>query len=73
MTDYIVTIKLPKDPLHDPSNKKSGKCLVSTHCTDVTGAHHSTLLRDSSASVDQVLAKYEELGVHVTRIETVDY
>lgn len=72
MTDYIVTIKLPKHPLHDPNNKKSGKCLISAHCTDVTGAHHSTLLRNSSASIEQVRQKYEELGVHVTRIEQVD-
>jgi len=72
MTDYIVTLKMTKHPLHNPISKKSGKCPISPHCTDVTGAHHSMLLRDSSASVEQVRAKYEELGLHVTRIEVAD-
>lgn len=75
MTDYIVTVKMPKHPLHDPTNKISGPCPIDSKgfCTDVTGAHHSTLVRNSSATIEQVRAKFQEKGVHVTRIEAVDY
>ena len=73
MTDYIVTVKLPKHPLHDPNNKKTGKCPIDgSTCTDVTGAHHSALIRNTSATIVEVQAEYESLGIHVTRIEVVD-
>ena len=62
---YIVTIKLPKNPAHDPRNKRVGPCPVSTHCTDVTGEHHSLLV-----SVDELPAIRQRFS-HITRIEEV--
>lgn len=71
MTDYIVTVKLPKNPLHDPNNKVTGKCPIDgSTCTDVTGAHHSVLVRNM-LSTDLVRIDFEALGLHVTRIEQV--
>jgi len=73
MTDYIVTVKLPKHPLHNPKDKKFGACPIhGSSCTDVTGAHHSMLVRNSSSSIEQVQAEFEGRGIHVTRIETVE-
>jgi hypothetical protein len=45
----IVTVKLPKNPAHDPKHKRTGICPVSSRlCTDVTGEHHSILVEGSS-------------------------
>lgn len=63
MQMYIVTIKLPTDPQHDPKNKKTGACLLSKECTDVTGAHHSVLVPE-----DQ-LETIRASGMHITRVE----
>lgn len=70
MSTFIVTVKLPKNPEHNPRDKKTGPCPVSGKpCTDVTGEHH-TFLCDfmSGASVEQVREWYEET-YHVTRVE----
>ncbi len=42
---WLVTVKLPRNRLHDPRNKKEGECPVNTDyaCTDITGAHHSVI------------------------------
>lgn len=61
----LVTIKLPKNPEHDPSDKKTGPCPVSPTCTDVTGEHHTVIAR----SLAEVEALREKFG-HITRIET---
>jgi hypothetical protein len=63
---YIVTVKFPRDPAHDPKNKKTGKCPVSEHCTDVTGQHHS-FIAATEADLELVKMAYE----HITRIERV--
>lgn len=62
---YIVTVKLPKYPDHDPRDKKIGGCAVSPECTDATGEHHSFLLETDRLQL--ALARYS----HVTRVERV--
>jgi len=62
----LVTIKLPKNPNHDPHNKVTGPCPVSSECTDSTGEHHTVLV----TSDEEIAALREEFG-HITRIETV--
>lgn len=62
---YLVTIKLPRNPGHDPHNKKTGPCPASTECTDSTGEHHTFLLETDQLSM--ALARYS----HVTRVERV--
>jgi len=66
---FIVTIKLPRNPDHDPHNKKSGNCLVSNNCTDVTGEHHSYL--DQDVSEERLRARASERFKHITRTEEV--
>lgn len=63
---YVVTVKLPRDPNHDPRNKKTGKCPVSEHCTDVTGQHHSFVVV-GDADLEWAKETYE----HITRVERV--
>lgn len=66
---YLVTVKIPKDPDHDPHNKVTGECPVQPGklCTDVTGQHHTTL--QEATSLEEVLAQFT--GLHVTRVEEV--
>lgn len=63
---YVVTVKYPKQPGHDPKNKRTGECPVSSACTDVAGEHHSFLV--TTDDLDRVLSNYE----HVTRVEEVE-
>lgn len=72
MKEFIVTIKLPRNPDHNPRNKMEGICPVSgARCTDVTGEHHSYI--QEGESVEEVVAEFREKHpkVHVTRIEGV--
>lgn len=62
----LVTIKLPKNPHHDPSNKVTGPCPVSRVCTDATGEHH-TVLVESQEEVEALRERFK----HITRIEKV--
>lgn len=69
MASFIVTVRQPKQPGHDPHNKKTGVCTWSNYCTDVTGEHHSYLFigteedaRDSATLID---------GARLTRLEKV--
>jgi len=72
MADFIVTVKLPNDPNHDPKNKITGPCpITKAHCTDVTGAHHSAVIKNV-LSAELVLADFQALGLHVTRIEQIE-
>jgi hypothetical protein len=64
---WVVTVKLDKNPEHDPQNKKTGKCPFSAHCTDVTGQHHSYLT--SGYTEEEVRALWQQY--HITRIERV--
>jgi len=65
---YIVTIKVPNDKDHDPKNKQTGNCIVSSKCTDKTGAHHSYLVE--APSIDEIKGKL--VNKHITRIEKVE-
>jgi hypothetical protein len=67
---FIVTVKLPKNPAHDPQNKVTGPCKYSPMCTDVTGEHHS-YLEDSFPDEAAIREHLREQNVHVTRIEAV--
>lgn len=67
MRPYILTIKLEKNPHHDPRAKITGNCEISQFCTDKTGAHHSVLI---CADSEQAVRRYADArGWHVTRIE----
>lgn len=63
---WIITVKMSRNPDHDPRSKKTGACPVSEHCTDVTGEHHSFLVITQE---DLNLAK--RTYKHITRIERV--
>jgi hypothetical protein len=69
---FLVTVKLPKNPKHDPRNKKSDTCPVNLNatCTDATGEHH-TVLWEGASFVDAMSYWRIERGMHVTRIEGV--
>ena len=67
MFDYIVTTKYPKNPKHNPRDKKSGECPASESCSDRTGAHHSFMVRANHPNA--IFEHYKKLDVHVTRIE----
>ena len=69
-TFYLITVKLPRNPNHDPRNKVVGSCPVNPDelCTDVTGEHHTLLVR-SDADLDAITAWAREEFGHVTRIE----
>jgi hypothetical protein len=68
---FIATVKLPKNPEHDPRNKKSGTCpAMLGYCTDITGEHHSFVIDAKSANDAGILLK--DMGFnHVTRIESL--
>lgn len=63
---YVITVKVPRNPGHDPSNKQTGTCPYSKQCTDRTGQHHSFL----GTIVD--ISRLHEAGVHITRTELVN-
>lgn len=66
---YMVTVKIPKNPDHDPRNKITGPCPVTgTLCTDVTGEHH-TFLMESRDGIDSVTTYARQRYGHVTRVE----
>lgn len=64
---FIVTVKEPRNPDHDPHNKQVGKCRFSEYCTDVTGQHHSLLV--SAPDEADVRAQFSK--TQITRIEEV--
>lgn len=77
---FIVTVKLPKNPKHDPHNKVMGDCPVggiavgsgASMCSDVTGEHHSFLWAgDPDLTPLGVRDHWKTLGYHVTRVEEV--
>lgn len=66
---YLVTMKLTRDPDHDPRNKKTGPCPVTGGaCTDVTGEHHTVAI--TADSVEEARQKFTA-HTHITRIEEV--
>jgi len=76
----IVTLRFPRNSLHDPKNKKIGKCPASHAiyhpeilCTDVTGEHHSYL--ETGLTITEIEQKAKEKypdAHHITRIEVVN-
>ncbi len=68
MNTYLVTVKLPRHHAghHDPNHKVTGPCPINgTTCTDVTGEHHTALIRAESA--EMAAADFD--NYHITRIE----
>lgn len=67
---YLVTVKLDRNPDHDPHNKVTGWCPIQPDkvCTDVTGQHHTIFVEAETLS--DVRKMYENL-YHVTRIESM--
>lgn len=68
----IVTVKLRRNPNHNPSNKKTGMCPLDNGkiCTDITGSHHSYVTEGESTM--QIRKDAEKRYGHVTRIEELD-
>jgi hypothetical protein len=65
---YIVTLKLAKNPAHNPRAKQTGLCPVNGEfCTDTTGEHHTILM--DAPSAEDVFEHFNKRGIHVTRIE----
>lgn len=71
MDQFLVTVKIPRNPAHDPFNKIAGTCPVSgAHCTDITGQHHTLLV--SAQNIDQLQRTIVfPDGASLTRIEKV--
>jgi hypothetical protein len=71
MANYLVTVRLAKNPEHNPREKKTGPCPVNGKpCTDVTGEHHTFLVDLDEIDADEVREIYQGI-YHVTRVETV--
>jgi hypothetical protein len=71
MATFLITVKLPKNPDHNPRDKKVGRCpLSSLPCTDVTGEHHSMVRDHVSLTAMEVRDLYQD-EYHVTRVEEV--
>jgi hypothetical protein len=65
---YLVTVKLPRDPAHNPAKKVAGTCPVSgLSCTDVTGQHHT--LAVGAANPEAAANAVGEYFPHITRVE----
>jgi hypothetical protein len=68
---YIVTVKLEKNPEHNPHSKITGQCPVGIGtCTDVTGEHHSFIV-ENAKTIEEAREHTLKLGpnTHITRIE----
>lgn len=65
MNIYIITVKLPKNPEHDPRNKQTDICQFSPVCSDSTGEHHSFL------GTQETLVWLGKQSVHITRAEFI--
>lgn len=65
---FLVTVKLPPNPEHDPHNKVTDQCPIMGNglCTDVTGEHHTVI----AYTTGDVL-RLQDLYKHITRVEEV--
>lgn len=71
MASHLVTVKLPKNPEHNPRDKKIGPCPVNGEpCTDVTGEHHTFAVDLDGMRVEDVRDIYQTC-YHVTRVEAI--
>jgi hypothetical protein len=67
---FAVTVRLPRNPDHNPMNKKAGACPVNGQpCDDVTGQHHTFLCTGDDLSTTESIRKTYEGLYHVTRVE----
>lgn len=67
---YLVTVKLPKNPEHNPRSKMAGPCPVNGEpCSDITGEHHTIVVRSTSLTM-ATLESQAKYG-HVTRVESL--
>jgi len=75
----IVTVKLPRNPSHNPRDKKKGICplfevdrikfMEPRICTDITGSHHS-FIAEGDSEKDIIKEVTYRFG-HITRIEII--
>lgn len=75
----IVTVKLPRNPIHNPRDKKRSICPLSYWgrdplkepiiCTDVTGTHHSYI--EEGETIEDIEKRAKERFGHVTRTEVI--
>jgi len=67
----IVTVKLTRNPIHNPRNKISGSCQIPRNglCTDITGSHHSYI--EEGRSVAGIRRIAQKRWSHITRIEVL--
>ena len=75
MSRFLVTVRLPRNPLHNPHQKQVGMCPVTgLICTDITGEHHSLLVEAESFAAAKIgLVDFEgRVITHITRIESVN-
>lgn len=76
----IVTVKLPRNPKHNPRNKQIGICPLCSIserkagmgrlCTDVTGSHHS-YIEEGKNRLD-IFCKAKAKYGHITRVEVIE-
>jgi hypothetical protein len=72
----IATVKLPRNPKHNPSNKVKGECPlskqigVSIYCSDATGEHHSYI--EEGKTIAEIEDKAKRKFGHITRIEILE-
>ena len=67
----IVTIKLKRNPNHNPKDKKKGECpITNNECTDITGEHHSYI--EIGNSLKEIEMKAKNKHSHITRIEVIE-
>lgn len=78
---HLITVKLPRNPDHNPRAKVVGPCPVTgLPCTDVTGEHHTfAVVAEDAAKIMTDMAllhghvtRAALLYGHVTRVETVE-
>lgn len=70
---FLITVKVEKNPDHNPRDKKTGPCPVNGKpCTDVTGEHHTFMdSLDDDLSPEDVREIYQGIYSHITRVEVV--
>jgi hypothetical protein len=68
MAWYAVTVKFPRNPVHDPEHKEDGECPLNLgYCSDTTGQHHTAVVW--AHGVTDAEARFS--NHHVTRVEEV--
>ena len=71
----IVTIKITRNPKHDPHRKRVDWCPLyegkKVLCSDSTGEHHSYI--ETGNTMGDILNRAKGKYGHVTRVEVFDY